>query len=99
MTANQIAYQQLEETRRSNLAKEAEANRSNVAKELETNRANQAKERLQNAELVETKRSNFAKESETERTNRVNEDIGYKNVAAKVTDSVIKGVTNIAKLF
>lgn len=99
MTANQIAYQQLEETRRSNLAREAEANRSNVAKELETNRANVTKERQQFAELQETRRSNLAKEAETQRTNRVNEDIGYKNVAAKVTDSVIKGVTNVAKLF
>lgn len=44
MTANQIAYWNLEETKRSNLAKETETNRSNVAKETETNRSNLANE-------------------------------------------------------
>lgn len=81
MTANQIAYQQLQETKRSNVAKESETSRSNRAKEFET------------------QRSNRAQEQETQRSNRVNEDIGYKNVGAKVADTAVKGVTNLFKLF
>lgn len=99
MTANQIAYQQLEETRRSNAAKEAETNRSNVAKEVETNRSNRAKEQQQRDELVETARSNIARELETARSNRQNEIIGLENVNAKKADTAVKGITNVLKLF
>lgn len=40
MTANQIAYRQLQETERANRVKEAETERSNRAKEAETHRTN-----------------------------------------------------------
>lgn len=44
MTANQIAYWNLQETRRSNAIKENETRRSNEAKEQETHRSNLMKE-------------------------------------------------------
>lgn len=40
MTTNQIAYWNLEELKRTNLAKETETNRANLAKEAETRRSN-----------------------------------------------------------
>lgn len=55
MTQNQIAYWSLQETKRSNLIREAETERSNKAKETETNRSNVARE-------TETKRSNLVNE-------------------------------------
>lgn len=65
MTANQIAYWNLQETKRSNQVKEGisqgtldETKRSNVARETETNRSNVARE-------TETARSNKAKEALT----------------------------------
>lgn len=73
MTANQLSYWNLQETKRANMADEsrklqehAETQRSNLAKEKETNRSNLAKER-------ETARSNVAKEVETARSNRASE--------------------------
>lgn len=45
MTRNQIAYWELQESKRSNRAKERETNRSNVAREIETNRSNLAQEK------------------------------------------------------
>lgn len=44
MTANQIAYQNMLEARRTNRAKEIETQRSNLAKEAENLRSNKAKE-------------------------------------------------------
>lgn len=46
MTANQIAYWNLQELNRSNVAKETETNRSNLVKEQETKRSNLANEAL-----------------------------------------------------
>jgi hypothetical protein len=40
MTQNQIAYQNLKETQRANLAREIETRRSNIARETETKRSN-----------------------------------------------------------
>lgn len=66
MTQNAIAYLNLVELNRSNLAQERETNRANVAREEETNRANIAKE-------TETNRSNLANEAETKRHNIISE--------------------------
>lgn len=44
MTQNQIAYWTLEETKRSNQARETETNRSNSAREAEEHRKNVASE-------------------------------------------------------
>lgn len=57
MTANQIAYWNLQENKRHNRSVETETNRSNVARETETNRSNKAREfqtfqqRMQDREL------------------------------------------------
>lgn len=74
MTANQIAWQNMLETRRANVARELETNRSNVARETETNRANVAKE-------GETKRHNVATEVEAGRHNRSTESLGFSNLS------------------
>jgi len=55
MTQNQIRYLELQESKRSNQAKEAENYRSNLAKEQENYRSNLAKE-------TETNRSNLENE-------------------------------------
>lgn len=75
MTANQINYWNLQETRRHNTSTEGESVRSNKAKEAidlskaqETARSNRANE-------VETNRSNTAKETETRRHNIQDEGI------------------------
>lgn len=59
MTANQIAYWTLQETKRSNLIKEGETRRTNLANEgikrsqiYETTRANRAQEALKGQENV-----------------------------------------------
>lgn len=87
MTANQIAYWNLQEQRRSNLERERETQRSNLAKEKETNRSNLAREHLQGSELDETVRSNLVKEQfnisnlqESSRHNRADESIRQQQV-------------------
>lgn len=91
MTANQIAYWNLQESKRSNLAKELEMNRSNVAKELETNRSNVAKEK-------ETHRSNRQKEKiDTARTIITGVDTGLKYLIPAAKD-IVKGVTTAQQL-
>lgn len=71
MTANQIAYWQLVETRRANAARESETNRANVAKETEQQRSNLANEteniRSHKAAEAENLRSHLATESLTTR--------------------------------
>lgn len=73
MTQNQIAYHTLQETIRSNQAREGETTRSNVARETETRRSNIANELLKHLQNVEAGRHNKATEVETNRTNVANE--------------------------
>lgn len=84
MTRNQIAYWEMMENRRSNLAKERETNRSNLANERETNRSNLAREAetMRNNLVVsaETNRANLAREAETNRNNLINESIAKGNL-------------------
>lgn len=75
MTANQIAYWNLSETNRHNIATEGETGRHNrqqesidLSKLEETKRSNVANEK-------ETNRSNLAREAETHRSNTVRESI------------------------
>ncbi len=64
MTANQISYWQLQETKRANQAKEAETARHNVIQEGISSGTN-----------IETRRSNLAKEQETQRHNVATEGL------------------------
>lgn len=87
MTANQIAYWQLQETKRSNLEKESqgrdtirETGRHNLAteglegsKQAETSRHNRQSEYLIGVQTAETQRSNKAREKEEHRSNLVSE--------------------------
>lgn len=73
MTQNQINYQSLQESKRSNLAKEAETNRSNLAREAETYRSNRATEQLTASRDAESARANKAREAETNRSNLAQE--------------------------
>lgn len=80
MTANQIAYANYLETKRSNLAAENlrrkeldEAARSHVAGETETNRHNLVTEGLSSMDILENRRANLARETETNRANLAQE--------------------------
>lgn len=81
MTANQIAYQNMLETRRSNLAKEAETNRSNVAREKETYRSNVAKEVETNRHNIDNERLGWANLDESTRSHKVQEQLGWANLS------------------
>lgn len=75
MTHNQIDYWNLQETKRSNLAKETETNRHNVAFENETNRHNVVSEGIDMGNLIELSRHNQATEYETNRHNVASESL------------------------
>lgn len=70
MTQNQIAYWSLQETKRSNAAKEKETNRSNLAVEKETNRHNVATELETNRHNVQTELLMSQSNAETLRHNQ-----------------------------
>lgn len=76
----------LDETIRSNQAREGEMHRSNVAKEQENYRANTAKE-------AENYRSNTARETESNRTNVENEKIRQE----QNTQNSLSGLGNYAR--
>lgn len=111
MTANQIAYWNMMESKRSNLARERETYRSNVARETETHRNNTATEALTGlrdaetkrnnlARLAEEKRNNIARLAEDERTHRVKEAEDHRtnvfNEQIKLLDVQEKGRANQA---
>lgn len=73
MTANQIAYQNLLETSRSNLARETETNRANLAQEALKLQDLQEQARHNIVYEHETNRANVARETETHRANRAAE--------------------------
>lgn len=73
MTANQIAYWNLNESKRHNVASEAEANRHNVTTEDETHRHNLVTEQTDISKLQETQRHNIATETEAKRHNEAGE--------------------------
>lgn len=82
MTTNQIAFWNLEETKRANRAREAELNRHQLADEsirTRTNDVNLYLGNLQNQlgkeQLLETVTANRNKEKENTRSNRASEDI------------------------
>lgn len=105
MTYNQIAYWNLQETKRSNLAREAETARSNRAQEAEAIRANMAREwetnRSNLARESETARADRAYETETKRHNQVSEALGWKqheeNVRANLAREEENRRSNIAR--
>lgn len=100
-----LGYSQLDETQRSNLAREGETNRSNVAREDETNRSNVAREE-------ETNRHNTRDEAISMYKART--DAGYKKglleqgekqlkldswkTAFKGAETVFKGIGTIVPL-
>lgn len=84
MTANQINYWNLQETKRHNLGSEAETSRANKAKEaIDLSKANETA-RANRANEAETNRSNLAKETETRRHNI--QDEGFKMMDLRETN-------------
>lgn len=84
MTQNQIAYHNMKENRRANVAKEVELNRHNLATEeaarvsnSNTSTRNANDFYIQTGQLAETKRNNLANEAEKIRSNTVNEMLTY----------------------
>lgn len=80
MTRNQIAYWELQETKRTNRAKEAETHRSNTAQEKETNRSNLARE-------AETNRANLAREKQAAIDSNRNYQLGLANLAEVIRNN------------
>lgn len=77
-----ISSKNLDETKRSNLAKERfnllsldESQRHNLAYEAETQRSNQKREEQNAWSLEESKRANLAREAETQRANMAQEQL------------------------
>lgn len=69
MTANQVAYWNLQETKRSHQADETERNRSNVAREAENYRTNYANEQLKKYGIdVQKSRVDVQNQNETANT-------------------------------
>lgn len=87
MTQNQIAYWNLQETRRNNIIHENEINRSNLAREKETNRANMRQEQLK-AELQQAQQKRWQTQSGVDIANAVTGGI----------EKVTKAVSNIGGL-
>lgn len=75
MTKNQIAYNELLEAKRSNIARETETARSNRANETETHRANVTRETETARHNQQSESLGFAQLEETKRSNRANESI------------------------
>lgn len=110
MTANQIAYWNLVETKRANQAKEMETNRSNVAKETETQRHNVEQEQLgyaQNQIADKTANANVLNANTQSRKADFEEELlpyekwnkatsSAKNITSGIGD-IIKGVTSFFK--
>lgn len=88
MTQNQIAYWNLQETTRHNVAGENETQRHNVVTEFETGRHNRATEQVSILNLQESQRHNIATEAisrdslnETKRHNVANEQYNISSLA------------------
>lgn len=80
MTQAQIAYWNMQETKRTNLANEAIRARANS---------------IQEAEQLERARSNRAREAETFRSNYANESIGIANAVTGGVRNVLTGVGSL----
>lgn len=71
------------ETNRSNIAREAETYRSNIARERETHRSNTANESIALETLGENRRANKAREFENQRSNIAKENENYRSNTAR----------------
>lgn len=94
MTKNQIAFLELQETKRANQAREVETHRANVAQEQLTSLRDTGTLVLRDRELAETVRSNYAREglqsrtiAETERSNKAREAETYRSNVARETET------------
>lgn len=96
MTRNQIYYWELQETKRSNLSREAETHRANVASENETYRHNTASETLTSLANQEQARHNRAVEAETNRANLANEQIKTATLTLDVAKLQEQNRSNLA---
>lgn len=98
MTSNQIAYWNLQEAKRSNVARETETSRSNRAKEGETSRHNVAQEYIDRSrvsvdrdKLAETSRHNLKTEAQSD---YLLPSQKWGNVS-NIGGNIIKGITSI----
>lgn len=85
---------ELQETKRSNVARESENIRSNLEKERENYRANTAREgethRSNLANELESQRANRAREAENYRSNRANEAIESSKLAESIRSNMAR---------
>lgn len=102
MTQNQIAYWNLQESKRHNVVGEGETNRHNVATENETNRHNIATEQISISDLQERQRHNLESErlgrdtlAETNRHNMAGEGETYRHNLA--TENISQQQVNVSR--
>lgn len=98
MTSNQIAYWNLQELKRSNVARETETNRSNRAREGETSRHNVVQEYIDKSR-VSLDRNKLAEMSRHNRKTEAQSDYllpsqKWANVST-IGGNVVKGITSI----
>lgn len=98
MTSNQIAYWNLQELKRSNVARETETNRSNLAREGETSRHNVAQEYIDKSKvsverdkLAEAARHNQKVESQSD---YLLPSQKWSNVS-NIGGNIVKGITSV----
>lgn len=98
MTSNQIAYWNLQETKRSNAARETETARSNRAREGETSRHNVVQEGIdrsrvgvERGKLAETQLHNRKTESQSD---YLLPSQKWSNVS-EIGGNIIKGITSV----
>lgn len=94
MTKNQIAFLELQETKRANQAREAETYRSNLAQESLTAYRDTNAVQQRDREIAETMRSNLAREAETQRSNIARETETYRSNIARETETNRHNIVN-----
>lgn len=87
MTKNQIAFLELQETKRANQAREAETFRSNRAQEMLTGFRDRSSIQQRDREIAESVRANLAREAETSRSNVARESETYRSNYARETET------------
>lgn len=94
MTQNQIAYWNLQETKRSNVAKEQETSRHNVATEKESERHNTVSEGEVGRHNRETERFNISQLQESHRHNVATENLGQMQLNESVRHNTVSEQQN-----
>nr|AVX53332.1 putative ORF1 [Marmot picobirnavirus] len=99
MTANQLAYLNLQETKRNNIVTSSEQKRHNLVGEVEAHRGNTLTYKASKQRVKEEKRHNKASEKEQKRSNKRNEALTKRgqNVSKANTQTSAAAQVNAAQ--